>query len=94
MRRSRRFDQVLDESELGIQSNHENLDDLCAPIQCDDDDDGPDFTRMSKKTAKGQGSVVASQVSQSRAKKGDDIRKRFMIEKHKGTTVGMMGSQQ
>ena len=34
----------------------EFIDDICAPIQCDENDDGPDFTRM----AKNKGSEAAS----------------------------------
>ena len=59
-RKSRRFDQVLDESEFGVDSNESELENICAPIQCDEEDDGPDFTRMSKKTAKGQAAVASS----------------------------------
>ena len=51
-RRSRRFDQVLDDDDFnddGMGSGDlEFIDDICAPIQCDENDDGPDFTRMAK----------------------------------------------
>ena len=51
-RRSRRFDQVLDDDDFnddGVGSGDlEFIDDICAPIQCDENDDGPDLTRMAK----------------------------------------------
>lgn len=46
-RRSSRFDQVLDDDYFG----NDDLDDICAPIKCDEEDDGPDFSRMAKKQA-------------------------------------------
>lgn len=57
---------------------------MCAPIKCDDDDDGPDFSRMAKKNGKAAGANSMAAVTSSKAKKGDDIRKRFMIERPKG----------
>jgi len=55
------------------------------------DEDGPDFSRMAKKSKIGNASTAS--VSSIKAKKGEDIRKRFMIEKPKGggALPGMMG---
>ena len=85
-RRSRRFDQVLDDGDFnddGMGSGDlEFIDDICAPIQCDENDDGPDFTRM----AKNKGSETATQ------QKKQDIRKRFMIERPKGAPTNPSGN--
>ena len=56
-RRSRRFDQMrFDEDDDGFFGGDDGDDfegddslDICAPIQCNEDDDGPDFSRMVKK---------------------------------------------
>ena len=92
IRRSRRFDQVLDESEFGAQDEFESngLNEICAPIQCDEEDDGPDFSRMAKKKRGPAGlgeSTTGASLTSNKAKKGDDIRKRFMIERPKGSTA-------
>ena len=108
-RRSRRFDQVLDDDEFmggGFDDENSNalifgdgadasgLTGFSGPIKCDEDDDGPDFSRMVKKADKtaaaktGTKDGGASTGSQKR--KDEDIRKRFQIEKPKGaiTAIG------
>lgn len=55
MNRSRRFDQVIDDMDDFYGGYEDDLqgeeEDICAPIQCNEDDDGPDFSRMVKKSA-------------------------------------------
>ena len=53
---------------------------ICAPIQCNEDDDGPDFSRMVKK----QATADSAGASSNSNKKGQDIRKRFEIERPRG----------
>ena len=93
-RRSRRFDQVLDDDDFGRVEDElfmgdgvdeEILADYCAPIQCNEDDDGPDFSRMTKKS-------LTEQPSRDANKKGQDIRKRFEIEKPKGSASAIAGN--
>lgn len=79
-RRSKRFDQVLDEDDFGFAAGDDEdlrMPEICAPIKCDDD--GPDFSKMVKKT---ENAPVTSEK-----KKDLDIRKRFMIEKPKGANI-------
>lgn len=85
-RRSRRFDQVLDDAEFGRVEDDEILGDYCAPIQCNEDDDGPDFSRMTKNQLTEQSSSNAGN------KKGQDIRKRFQIERPKGASSAIAGN--
>ena len=58
-RRSKRFDQVLDDEDYFVADEFDSEDYnmmlandeevKCAPIQCSEEDDGPDFSRMAKK---------------------------------------------
>ena len=70
---------------MGDGVNEEILADYCAPIQCNEDDDGPDFSRMTKKS-------LTEQPSRDANKKGQDIRKRFEIEKPKGSASAIAGN--
>ena len=74
-RRSQRFNLLLHDDDNEFFDNDEvGCDDLDigGPIQCNEDDDGPDFSRMVKKQA------TADQAMGSSAnKKEQDIRKRF-----------------
>ena len=54
---------------------------MMAPIQCNED--GPDFTRMAKKSENAADSTD-NMKTVTKTKKEQDIRKRFMIEKPRG----------
>ena len=104
-RRSRRFDQVLDDDEFigdgfdgtdgdalvfGDRMDGSGLTGFSGPIKCDEDDDGPDFSRMVKKADKTAAAKTGTKDGGSAAsqnRKDEDIRKRFQIEKPKGATT-------
>lgn len=76
---------MLDEDDfgfIGVDEDDLRMPEICAPIKCDDD--GPDFSKMAKKTEtvpQGKAGVTSDK------KKDQDIRKRFVIEKPRGATV-------